>query len=86
MERIQEDEETDEESSHFDGPNPHLYMSVDGAMAIVENIADAMILLDAERADAYRENLETALSALGGVKKRNVIHRLCLNPVGKRRF
>ena len=67
-ERIQEDEETDEESSHFDGPNPHLYMSVDGAMAIVENIADAMILLDAERADAYRENLETALSRLEALK------------------
>lgn len=65
---FQEDEETDEESTHFDGANPHLYMSVDGAMSIVENIETAMVLLDADHAEDYRSNAAAALSELEALK------------------
>ena len=50
--------ENGDEESHFAGDNPHLYMSVEGARAILENIAATMMVLDETNADIYQANLE----------------------------
>ena len=63
----QGDAENDE-SNHFDGENPHLYMSVDGAMRIVESITGSMSTLDAKYAELYSENLNDALEQLSALQ------------------
>lgn len=55
---------TRDETSHYQGANPHLYMSVEGAMMIAENIASALSVLDARYANLYEENLTSALASL----------------------
>ncbi len=64
----QDDVETNEESTHFEGANPHLYMSIDGAMAIAENLAAALSALDAVHADDYRTHLAETLARLEALK------------------
>ena len=46
-----------DEESHFTGVNPHLYMSLDGAIEIAESIAGTMMLFDEINTDVYEENL-----------------------------
>lgn len=53
-----------EEISHYQDENPHVYMSLDGAMEIAENIADIFSVLDGEYAALYAENLENTLTVL----------------------
>lgn len=53
-----------DEESHFNGANPHLYMSVDGGMRILENITAAMSILDARYSSVYEANLSNALSEM----------------------
>ena len=55
---------SDREDSHLDGPNPHLYMSVNGAEDIIEGIAAGLASLDPRYAETYAANLERALTAL----------------------
>ena len=55
---------SDREDSHLDGPNPHLYMSVNGAEDIIEGIAAALAFLDPRYAETYAANLERAVTAL----------------------
>ncbi len=58
-----------ESESHLDGPNPHLYMSVDGAKQIVESVAAAMLTLDPDYSESYAQNADDAaakLDALAG--------------------
>lgn len=50
--------------------NPHVWVSVDGAMRQVENIAEGLMALDPSRADLYRENAEAYLQRLGALKAR----------------
>ena len=53
---------------HFSGENPHLYMSVQGAEMIMENIAGALSLLDEDNADIYEENkiqMQSKLQEIG---------------------
>ena len=52
------------EDSHLQGDNPHLYMSVDGAVRIVQSVAASMTALDPRYAEQYEANAEGALSAL----------------------
>lgn len=78
----QENEELGDDSTHFDGGNPHPYMSVDGAMKIVENIAGAFAVLDQRYAEQYMENLDATLSALAALKDEN--EKQTLVCIGKR--
>lgn len=62
-------ENSSDEESHFSGDNPHLYMSMNGADAILENISAAMMLLDAEKAELYEANLIKAQAELTDVRR-----------------
>ncbi len=49
-----------EAQSHLAGPNPHLYMSMDGAKQIVESIYAMLIALDPRYTEDYADNAEAA--------------------------
>ena len=51
------EEEVTDESNHFDGPNPWLFLSVEGARNICSVIAAGMAELDPDFADVYANNL-----------------------------
>jgi len=51
------DEAVTDESGHFDGPNPWIFLSVDGARSVTAAIAGGMAGLDPDFADLYAENL-----------------------------
>lgn len=51
-----DNEYSDEDSSHLDGANPHLYMSVSGAKQLAESIAATLVSLDPDYADTYVAN------------------------------
>lgn len=53
-----------EQESHLDGPNPHLYMSLDGAKQIVESAAAMLQTLDPGYDQRYIENAESACARL----------------------
>jgi ABC-type Zn uptake system ZnuABC Zn-binding protein ZnuA len=53
-----------EAHSHFQGPNPHLYMSLDGAAHIVESISATMVSLDPDYSELYIRNSARAVEAL----------------------
>ena len=57
-----------DEESHSSGENPHIYMSVDGGMRILENISAAMSVMDAKYADMYEANLEKAMLEMENLK------------------
>lgn len=65
----QDDEAADdEENSHLDGANPHLYMATDGARYIVEGAALALAQLYPQYAEQLFANMDAAderLMALG---------------------
>lgn len=50
--------------SHFQGPNPHLYMSLDGAAHIVESISATLVSLDPDYSEQYISNSARAVQAL----------------------
>ena len=52
------------EESHLVGPNPHLYMSIDGARQMIQVISATMSALDPGNATIYENNEESALAAL----------------------
>ena len=61
----QEDEiSDDEENSHLEGPNPHLYMSVEGAKYILEGAAIALSELYPQYAAQIRANMGSASTRL----------------------
>lgn len=53
-----------ESESHLNGPNPHLYMSIEGAKQIVESAAAMMQTLDPSYAQRYIDNAAKAVGAL----------------------
>ncbi|MBR0367110.1 MAG: zinc ABC transporter substrate-binding protein [Clostridia bacterium] len=53
-----------EAESHLDGPNPHLYMSVEGAKRIVESIAATLQTLDPGYDQTYIDNAAAAVGRL----------------------
>lgn len=53
-----------EAHSHFQGPNPHLYMSLDGASHIVESISATLVSLDPDYSERYISNSAKAVKAL----------------------
>jgi len=53
-----------EAQSHLRGPNPHLYMSIEGAGQIIESISAMMVSLDPDYAGLYVENQSAAIARL----------------------
>lgn len=53
--------------SHLSGPNPHLYMSLDGAAQILGSISASMQMFDPRYANRYAENASAACERLGAV-------------------
>ena len=56
--------EHDETLSHWEGDNPYLYLSVDGAMKILNNLSDALSVMDPRYAEKYEANLAAALTKM----------------------
>lgn len=52
--------ERDETLSHWEDENPYLYLSMDGAAAILKNLSDAMSVLDPRYEELYVKNLTAA--------------------------
>ena len=57
--------------SHLKGPNPHLYLSIEGAKHIVESISAMMLSLDPKYADTYVQNAEAASERLDALLRQN---------------
>ena len=57
------------EESHWTDENPHIYMTIDGAIAIAERIAANLTVLDPKYGDLYAENLENAKNRLESLRK-----------------
>lgn len=65
LELYNQDQVADGEApSHLQGPNPHLYMSLEGAKQIVESISATMVSLDPVYSDRYIENSQVSVEAL----------------------
>jgi len=59
------------EDSHLEGPNPHLYMSVDGAARIIESTAAMLETLDPRYAQTYAGNAARAVERLEVLASQN---------------
>jgi len=55
---------------HDEEANPHVWVSVSGAMAQVHNIADQLAVLDTAHAALYRSNAEAYLARLDSLRVR----------------
>ena len=53
-----------EAASHWEGPNPHLYMSIDGAKRMVASISATLMALDPDWGERYAENETSTLEKL----------------------
>lgn len=60
-----------ETESHLKGPNPHLYMSVEGAERIVESASAVLQSLDPRYAEMYIANAEAAIGRLDALLEEN---------------
>ena len=61
LELYNQDKKVDGESeSHLDGPNPHLYVSIEGARQIIDSVSATMQSLDPGYAEKYVQNGESA--------------------------
>ena len=49
---------------HLQGPNPHLYMSLEGAKQMVESISATMVSLDPAYSEQYIDNAQASMEAL----------------------
>ena len=77
---VKPDNETGEDS-HWTDENPHIYMSIDGAIEIAQRIAANLTVLDPEYTDLYAENLENAKNRLESL--RNDMHSLTSDLQGR---
>lgn len=53
------EDDFEDEDSHFSGPNPHLYMSIDGSIEMLHSLCSIMSVIDVHRAEIYAENEAT---------------------------
>ena len=56
------------EDSHWTDENPHIYMTIDGAIAIAERIAANLAVLDPKYGDLYDQNLQEAKNRLESLR------------------
>ena len=68
VERAADNSDPDSETHWLDA-NPHIYMSIDGAIEIAGRIAQSMAVLDPRYADLYLENLDRAEAMLVELKE-----------------
>lgn len=61
--------EQDETLAHWSGENPYLYLSIDGATQILENLSDAMSVLDPQYEEQYEKNRAAATEKMEQLKK-----------------
>lgn len=78
---VQSANETGEES-HWTDENPHIYMTIDGAIEIAERIAANLSVLDPEYGNLYSKNLEEAKNRLESL--RTEMHELSGNLQGQK--
>ena len=57
------------EDSHLDGPNPHLYLSADGAKRILEAISGALTVFDPQYGARYAANEAAAMEKLDALSR-----------------
>jgi len=62
-------EEGEDEEHEGHGTDPHVWLSVDNARVMVENLRDALIDLDNANADYYRDNATRYLSTLDALDR-----------------
>ena len=67
----QDDVVNDEAETHLRGPNPHLYMSIEGAKKIIESVSASLLSLDPQYAEKYAGNAENAARRLDALLKEN---------------
>lgn len=61
---------TQEDSqSHWLDPNPHIYMSADGALSLIERIAASLKLIDSENEAVYTANLEAGKDRIAELQR-----------------
>ncbi len=72
---------SDEEDSHFDGSNPYLYMSIDGAVSMIQNAAAGFSVLDPEYEEIYNENAEESVQTLEALKSELLSNANCANGI-----
>jgi len=63
------EEGDDEEEHEGHGTDPHVWLSVDNARVMVENVRDALIDLDSANADYYRDNATRYLGTLDALDR-----------------
>lgn len=56
------------EDSHWTDENPHIYMTIDGAIAIAERIAANLAVLDPKYGDLYDKNLQETKNRLESLR------------------
>ena len=56
------------EESHWTDENPHIYMTIDGAITIAERIAANLAVLDPKYGDLYDKNLQEAQNRLESLR------------------
>lgn len=54
--------------SHWLDPNPHVYMSFEGAMELLSRICETMKIFDPDHAEIYSTNLADAQNRLGSLR------------------
>ena len=65
LELLSQQQAADAEAlAHWQGDNPHLYMSIEGAKQLVQSISAMMLSLDPDYSDSYIANEKAALDAL----------------------
>jgi ABC-type Zn uptake system ZnuABC Zn-binding protein ZnuA len=65
----EDEEEGDGEEHEGHGSDPHVWLSVDNAKVMVENVRDALIELDGANADYYRDNATKYLGTLDALDR-----------------
>lgn len=63
------DEEEEEQEGHNHGYDPHIWLDPDRAIIMVNNVADALISIDGENADYYRENADRYITEIRNLDK-----------------
>lgn len=58
-----------EATPHWESENPHIYLSVDGAIELATSAAHSMAVLDPRYEDVYRKNLEDIRARLEALKE-----------------
>lgn len=76
LELCQFDNPSDGDENHFSGENPHLYLSVSGAIDILDSITATLSVIDSAHADQYETNFVYAQENLSTFQTANYVQTL----------